>query len=42
LLVNPYLRSIPHDYLTNYIHATQKALRPKVISYPLSIALGGR
>jgi hypothetical protein len=29
LLVNPYLRSIPRDYLTNYIHATQKALSPK-------------
>jgi hypothetical protein len=28
LLVNPYLRSIPRDYLTNYIHATQKALSP--------------
>ncbi len=28
LLVNPYLRSIPRDCLTNYIHATQKALSP--------------
>jgi hypothetical protein len=28
LLVNPYLRSIPREYLTNYIHATQKALSP--------------
>jgi hypothetical protein len=27
-LVNPYLRSIPREYLTNYIHATQKALSP--------------
>lgn len=27
-LVNPYLRSIPRDYLTNYIHATRKALSP--------------
>ena len=26
LLVNPYLSSIPRDYLTNYIHTTQKAL----------------
>jgi hypothetical protein len=25
-LVNPYLRSIPREYLTNYIHATQNAL----------------
>ena len=32
LLVNPYLRSIPHDYLTNYIHATQRALSPNVRS----------
>jgi hypothetical protein len=42
LLVNPYLRSIPHDYLTNYIHATQKALSPNAIGYPLSFAPGGR
>ncbi len=26
LLVNPYLRSIPRDYLTNYIQATRKSL----------------
>lgn len=32
LLVNPYLRSIPHDYLTNSIHATQRALSPNVRS----------
>lgn len=25
-LVNPYIRSIPRDYLTNYIQATRKAL----------------
>jgi hypothetical protein len=28
LLVNPYLSSIPRDYLTNYMRATQKALSP--------------
>ena len=28
-LVNPYMRSIPRDYLTNYIHATGKALSAK-------------
>lgn len=28
LIVNPYLRSIPRDCLTDYIHATQKALSP--------------
>ena len=28
LLVNPYLRAIPRDYLTDYIHATRKALSP--------------
>ena len=25
-LVNPYIRSVPLEYLTNYVHATQKAL----------------
>lgn len=25
-LVNPYLRSIPREYLTNYIRATQNGL----------------
>jgi hypothetical protein len=25
-VVNPYIRSIPWDYLTNYVHTTQKAL----------------
>jgi hypothetical protein len=25
-LVNPYIRSIPSEYLTNYVHTTQKAL----------------
>ena len=25
-LVNPYIHSIPREYLTNYLHATQKAL----------------
>jgi hypothetical protein len=28
LLVNPYLRSIPREYLTNYIQATQRAVSP--------------
>jgi hypothetical protein len=28
-LVNPCLRSIPRAYLTNYLHATQKALSPE-------------
>ena len=27
-LVNPYVRSIPRDYLTNYVVATRKALAP--------------
>lgn len=26
-LVNPYVRSIPREYLTNYVHATENALR---------------
>jgi hypothetical protein len=28
-LVNPYMRSIPRDYLTNYVVATRKALVPE-------------
>jgi hypothetical protein len=28
-LVNPYVRSIPSEYLTNYVHTTQKALSGK-------------
>lgn len=26
--VNPYIRSVPRDYLTNYMHVTKKALSP--------------
>ena len=28
-LVNPYVRSIPSEYLTNYVHTTQKHFQAK-------------